>query len=197
MQGMIALEIGILAVGWLRYVRKKDPECQLRMDKRVYSYIIIYCITGGFWIECFLKYRAWYGQMACGVLAAYLLVAAIQDMQCCEVYDILHILAVPSGLLLLKETDGRQLLSLLMFIILQFVLFMRLYGEADGYAFLVCAIYESNGNGGFITYLLHMASAFMLLAVVQGIKHNIAGNGNLRKPVPFLPYIATTVWPFL
>jgi len=42
LQGMIALEIGILAVGWLHYVRKKDPECQLRMDKRVYSYIIIY-----------------------------------------------------------------------------------------------------------------------------------------------------------
>jgi len=194
---MISLEIGVLADCWLRFFRQRDPRFNLHLDKVIYSYIVIYCIAVGGWIEYFLVCRKWYGQLAYGVLAAYLLVAAIQDIQCCEVYDILHILVMPAGIPVLVQADCQQLIALLLFVILQYGLFMRFYGAADGYAFMVCAVYLTGEGRGILIYLLHMFSAFLLLAIVQGSKGNINRKGNLRKEVPFLPYIAATVWLFL
>ncbi len=47
------------------------------------------------------------------------------------------------------------------------------------------------------TLLLHMALAFIQLGVVQAFKRNINQKGNLKVPVPFLPYIACSLLWFL
>ena len=39
-------------------------------------------------------------------------------------------------------------------------------------------------------YLKHMILAYGMLIVHQIYRDNIAKNGRLKKPVPFLPYIA-------
>ena len=85
----------------------------------------------------------------------------------------------------------------LVFAALQFGLFMRMYGAADGMVFLVCALFESVYGDGLMTYLLHMAASFFLLAVVQIGKKNVNRAGNLKKPVAFVPYITASVWLFL
>ena len=194
---VICPEIGLLTYGWLSLVRRKDPDYRIRMNQKVMIHMIMYCVAAGIWIECCLSDWGWNGQLACGCLAAYLLAASIQDIQCFEVYDVLHILALPPGIVWLVGAEPEKLFSLLLFALLQFGIFMRMYGAGDGYAFCVCAVYECRFGNGMITYLLHMASVFLMLAIVQGWKRNIARSGNLRRAVPLMPYIAATVWLFL
>lgn len=196
--GIICLEIGILADWCLRWIWQEDINSQLTIDKTVYKRILFYCAAVGSWIEIFLSHWEWYGQLACGVLAAYLLVASIQDDQTYEVYDFLHILAVPTGVVFIVAAPSREkIISLAIFAVIQLGIFMRMYGAGDGMVFLVCAIYESRFGKGLSTYLLHMATVFVVLGMVQGGRRNINKKGNLKKPVALVPYITATVWFFL
>ena len=218
MTGIVCLEIGVLADLCLRIILAYAPEPRLIIDRKVYQGILLYSLMIGSYIEVFLKHWDWYGQLACGALGAYLLVASIQDLQSCQVYDFLHLLAAPVGLLLLlmapaeaagtgmqvqatnkvlSAQAGSKILSLLVFASIQFGIFMRMYGAAYGLVFLVCAIYESRFGEGLLTYLLHMGASFLVLGVVQGFRKNINSRGNLKEPVPFVPYITATVWFFL
>lgn len=80
---------------------------------------------------------------------------------------------------------------LAVYMVLQFGLFARMYGRADCYAFCVCAIAEASLGKGLSDHLVLMLLALFLLFPVQLLRRNIARNGNLRRPVAFLPYIAT------
>lgn len=196
--GIISLEIGLLSDLCLRTIMTEDPHHQLSVDRKTYRGILLYCIIVGSWIGVILKHWNWYGQLACGVLAAYLLVASIQDIQSYSVYDFLHAAAVPTGFVfVIAAPDREKLLSLTVFLIIQLGVFMHMYGAADGLVFLVCAVYESRFGKGLLTYLLHMGAAYILLGIVQGIRHNVNRYGNLKEPVAFVPYIAATVWLFL
>lgn len=198
MTGMITLETGILADLCLRMIVREAPVHCLTIDKKQYCEIMVYSLTVGMWIERMLVHWHWYGQLACGVLAAYLLVASIQDVQSREVYDFLHLMALPAGLVFVwTEVSWDKLISLAVFAVVQFGIFMRMYGAGDGLAFLVCAVFESRFGAGMLTYLLHMSAAYVLLGVVQGIRGNLNRQGNLREPVAFIPYIAVTTWIFL
>lgn len=192
-------ETALLTNGCLKWLMKNDKNCKLYLGKKEKILIVVGSAACALWIGCFLEHWGGAGQLACGVLAAYLLIASITDLQTCEVYDFLAIVAGSIGLLVLFAggLSGIRLFSLILFGLIQLFLFMKMYGRADGWAFLVCAVYESRFGKGMLTYLLHMASAFLVLAVIQGLNRNIARNGNLKKPVPFLPYIAVTVWGFL
>ena len=196
--GIVCLEIGILADGCLRLIWREDMNSGLTINESVYKKMLLYCAAVGSWIEIFLSYWEWHGQLACGVLAAYLLVASIQDSQTCEVYDFLHVLALPTGMFFIVATpSGEKVMSLVLYLVIQLGIFMKMYGAGDGLAFLVCAVYESRFGKGLSTYLLHMAAVFVVLLVVQGARRNINKTGNLKKPVALVPYIAATVWFFL
>ncbi|MDE7044462.1 MAG: hypothetical protein K2O97_05510 [Acetatifactor sp.] len=80
---------------------------------------------------------------------------------------------------------------LTVYMALQLGLFARMYGRADCYAFCVCAIAEASLGKGFSDHLVLMLLALFLLFPVQLLRRNIARNGNLKRPVAFLPYIAT------
>lgn len=198
MTGIICLEIGILADWCLRLIWQEDMNSRLMINETVYKKMILYCAAVGSWIEIFLSYWEWYGQLACGVLAAYLLVASIQDSQTYEVYDFLHVLALPAGgIFIIEAPAGEKVISLVLYLAIQLGIFMRMYGAGDGFVFMVCAIYESRFGKGLSTYLLHMAAVFVMLGIVQGVRRNINKIGNLKKPVALVPYIAATVWFFL
>ena len=79
---------------------------------------------------------------------------------------------------------------LAVYMVLQFALFVRMYGREDCYAFCVCAIVEASLGMGFSDYLVLMLLALGLLFPVQLLRRNIAKNGNLKQPVAFLPYIS-------
>ena len=199
MAGVLCMEIGGLADLCMRNIILRDPDHGLRLDKDMYRMIYGYSILVGIWLALCQNHWGKTGQLACGVLAAYLLVSSITDWQTCEVYDFLHIMgALAAVAVFCRQPPTKDvLISLAVYWLLQHFLFSRMYGEADAMAFLVCALFESVHGYGLLTYLLHMGTAFLVLGAVQAVKHNINRRGNLKKPVPFLPYIALTVWVFL
>ncbi len=212
--GISGLTAGVLTDSWVHLILRSDPECRI-VYERPQKFFVWVCSMGcGIWVDLFLQERGILFMLFCGILAAYLFTAVLTDIQTCEVYNFLPAVTAAVGALMhilmgksfftvaystvLNASMGRdRLISWSVFLILQLLLFMRMYGKADGYAFLVCALFENRFGGGLLTYLLHMGSAFALLCVVQALRRNINRNGNLKKPVPFLPYIAATVWWFL
>ena len=199
MAGFLCIEIGVLADLCLRSIILNDPEHELRLDKDMYKVIYGYSILVGIWLALCQNHWGKAGQLACGILAAYLLVSSITDWQTCEVYDFLHIIGAVAAVIVffLQPPTKDALISLAVYWFLQQFLFSRMYGAADAMAFFVCALFESVYGHGLLTYLFHMGTAFLVLGVVQAVKHNVNRRGNLKKPVPFLPYIAVTVWIFL
>ncbi len=136
-----------------------------------------------------------------GVIAGCMLFACITDLRTCEVYNVTWWIAGGAAvLLLLTETDGFDpdiLAGLGVFVLLQLFLFSGMYGRADSYAFSVCAVAEAAVGLPLAGYLIHMLLSFTLLAFVQGLRHNIGKEGNLRRPVPFLPYITLAFFALL
>lgn len=135
------------------------------------------------------------------VIAVCLLFACITDCKTCQVYNFTWWFSGTAALLLLvtgeKPVSLENIAGLGLFLILQLKFFSKMYGRADCYAFCVCAAAETAAGMGLAEYLLHMLAAFFLLSVVQGARRNIAGNGNLKHPVPFLPYITLAFWALL
>lgn len=135
------------------------------------------------------------------ILLGCLLLACITDLAICQVHNFVWwIGGAAVGLLLWAELGlasaaaGSILLELLVFCVIQMVLFGRLYGRADCYAYCVCAGAEAALGYNMAGFLTHMFLAFLLLAVVQALKRNISSSGRLKKPVPFLPYITAAFY---
>lgn len=125
-----------------------------------------------------------------GLFVVYLVACAWQDIRSCTVYDITHypgvILAGCMADIFCMEAGTAM--SLLAFSALQYVLFRRMYGDADVMCFLICAL--SLGKEGSMTgYLLHMLITYLFLGLHQAVRGNIARDGNLKVPVPMIPYI--------
>ena len=135
------------------------------------------------------------------VLAASLLFACATDCKSCEVYNFTWWIGGAAALLLLAgdrdNISATNMVQLLFYIALQLFFFSKMYGKADCYAFSVCAVAETAAGMHLMEYLFHMLIAFAFLALVQGGKRNIARNGNLKHPVPFLPYITLAFWTLL
>lgn len=79
--------------------------------------------------------------------------------------------------------------GLLIFLLLQFLVFARFYGKADAFAFSICAGALSALGGDMIIFLIQMLTALILLFTVNLFQHNINGKGNLKRAKPFIPYI--------
>lgn len=178
--------------------------------------ILLLCLLNSFWIlagcaDSFSVEFLWRVTLY-GILGGCLLMACITDCQSCIVYHFVWWVAGVVGLILLTtalHTEGIQqghfrksfpiifdgkLHSLLLFALLQEKLFSRMYGKADCHAFVVCALVQCASGGDLRQYLQHMLLAFGLLAAVQAGRGNIGRNGNLKTPVPFLPYITIAFW---
>lgn len=122
-----------------------------------------------------------------------LLYACVTDVRTYEVYNFTWWVAgaaVAGRFLLQGGIDVRVLLELVFFCMVQLFGFTKLYGRADGYAFCSCAAALASEGGGLAEFVLQMALAFGMLACVQLLRRNIDRRGNLKQPVPFLPYIA-------
>ena len=129
--------------------------------------------------------------LAYGCLAVYLVLCSVMDYFLKMVCDFFHYIGLLGGglLLLYSPPSLEAVWSLLCFVLIQKVLFMKMYGPADGVAFVICAMYLTARGNTLEDFLMHMASTFVLLGVVQGYKRNISANGNLKHPVALLPYI--------
>lgn len=131
-------------------------------------------------------------KFSCLLLALYLVVCTVMDVLLTRVSDFLQYVGLGGGVLLLfSKLPSRETgISLILFALIQYFLFRKMYGRADVMGFLVCAVYLAAQNKGIEAYVFHMAGCFLLLALVQGLKGNINKKGNLRHPVPLYPYIS-------
>ncbi len=142
------------------------------------------------------------GCLLLSVVGGCLLLACVTDLMICQVYNFTWWPALSAAAILLwqslwtsKISEPKEILiSLLTFLILQFALFGRMYGRADGYAFCVCAIVEASRGMKAAGFLAHMLLSYTLLLLVQAVRENLNKRGNLKKPVPFLPYITISFW---
>ncbi len=133
------------------------------------------------------------------VLAVYLTICVLTDLRACIVYDFLQLPGAMAGamLCLSRPLPAGSGAGLVLFALLQYLLFGRLYGIGDAMVFQVCSLYLAGRGGDLRTFLLHMALAFVLLGIVQSFRRNINKRGNLKTPVPFVPYIACSLLWFL
>ena len=136
-----------------------------------------------------------------GIIVLCLLFACITDCRTCTVYNFTWwISGTAAGILLMtgsKDFTLGEAAELGAFVLLQLLFFSRMYGKADSYAFSVCATAEAAFGLGLKGYLIHMLAAFCLLALIQGMCRNIDKHGNLKHPVPFLPYITLAFFALL
>lgn len=123
------------------------------------------------------------------IIVACLLTASVMDIETRLIYNYVWWLGACAGISMMLLCDSRMWLSVLLFGILQEYLFSKMYGRADCHGFVACALAEAALGMGMREYLLHMLIAFGILGMIQLLKGNVGRNGNLRKPIPFLPYI--------
>ena len=150
-------------------------------------------------------------EILCSLLAGGLLAAACMDAVHSYVYNYVWWWCLLWTVLLLCLPDNgsfvaskqwrilygisiQQVISTVLFVILQQCLFARMYGRADSHAFSVCALVSCHWRGEMLWFLIHMLLAVTLLAIVQLAKGNITLQGRLRTPRPFVPYIIITFW---
>ncbi len=79
--------------------------------------------------------------------------------------------------------------ELFIYIVLQEIVFSRLYGRADCHAFCISAIYLYRGGMRFEGFIMHLFVSYILLLIGMIFTHNVGRGGKLKKEVPFLPYI--------
>jgi hypothetical protein len=191
------ISLFIYAVLW--FVKRFDASYNLS-HTRWMNYFILgsACLTAALTAFGLPGWNLWQ-RAAASVLSAYLIAAAVMDIQTQEVYDFLPYLGAAPGILYLLcfPTKPSSWIALVAYCLLQLLFFSRMYGMADAKAFCVSGIYISVGGGGFLVYLYHMSASFILLGVIQAFRHNISRKGNLKNPVPFLPYILAGIWPIL
>lgn len=188
-----------LASAVMKAITRLDKEHGLRADREAGCILLSGCLAGAGFISCAHSREPLVIWMVYLILAVYLTVCVITDRQTRMVYDFLQFPAAAAGavLCLLRPLPASGGVALICFALMQYFLFMRLYGRGDGMAFQVCSLYIIGAGDSLEALLLHMAAAFSVLGIVQLIRGNVNRKGNLKTPVPFLPYIACSLLWFL
>lgn len=189
MSMVTATTFGLLRIGAM------DEEWSLRLDTGGKGIVCVLCFVSTLCIMHVGMESIWVVVLL-GVLGGCLLTASIMDWWEQMVYRFVWWLGgAIGGLLLVKAGISPQTIcSIIKFWLLQKLIFARLYGRADCYAFCVSALAMAALGGGFADYVMHMFLVFLGLTAVQMMRGNIARNGNLKKAVPLLPYITIAFW---
>ena len=184
---------GLIVIGWL--------DQTIELSRRRMLLIAIAGIMGNWLLIWRMESQDFSSRILMAVILGCLLLACVTDLAICQVHNFVWWFGgIAAGLLLWAELKrapvavSNVLPELITFCVIQFVLFSRLYGRADCYAFCVCAGTEAGRGMGMRDFLEHMLFSFLLLTVVQAFRKNISLKGNLKEPVPFLPYITAAFY---
>lgn len=146
------------------------------------------------------------GIISCAVLGCFAAAAIMDSRELC-VYRYVWYPAVCCSLVLffLKSREAgifctgvhylpeRYFAGLLLYVFLQEALFAKFYGRADCHGFVVAGVFHYCLGGTFRDCIVHMGITFLELLVVQLCKGNVNCKGNLKRPVPLLPYMVTAL----
>ena len=124
-------------------------------------------------------------------LGIYFVVASVTDTLICQVYDILQYIGVIGGGIWLwyQNPPADKGIALLVFSLMQYGIFMRMYGNADGMGYCVCSLYLAGAGFGLEGFLYQMLAGFLILTLVQLFCCNINTKGQLKQPIALFPYI--------
>jgi len=193
--GMIMVCVYVLLQGMMRV----DKDHGMEFSAGVWCILVIVSMAAaGIWQMATAEETA-AGRFVWLLIHIYFVSCSMTDIMTCQVYDLFQCMGVVSAgfLLLHSETSAWIGVSICLFALLQYMIFMRFYGAADGMAFLVAALAEGAMGFDVQMYLLHMIAAYLLLSLVQIAKGNIEPCGKLKRPIPFLPYIMVSFWGIL
>lgn len=142
------------------------------------------------------------GTISIILLGVYLVVCTVTDILIYQVYDVMQFLGVLGGSiwLFMQKPENGVGFSIIIFALIQYFILIHMYGKADGMGYCICSLYLAGQGMDIEGYLYHMGISFCLLAIVQGIRGNISGKGNLKKSVALYPYITVSLlgmWIFL
>ena len=184
--------LGTVAAG-LSLAKRFDR--MIKLDNRTMAGVVLLTVLADDLLQWACGREALFFRLLLSVVLGCLLFAGITDLVMCQAYNFVWWVSGIAAVGLLwqrwKETGKITGLSeLLLFCALQLLLFVRLYGRADGYAFCVCAGAQTGLGMGMEAYFMHMTVAFILLIIVQAFRKNIGPRGRLKRPAPFLPYVA-------
>jgi len=185
---MLCISIVGLIYGSMRLLQRFDKTAIFSKHTTIIVQICL-CLLGGEVVCGFGKLT-----ILLSVFAGCLLSACIMDVESKMIYNYVWWTAWLAAGIFLCWNEMNIGLELFLFILLQEVGFAKLYGRADCHAFVACAMLERALGMGMKEYLTHMLLAYIFLAIVQGAKRNIGRDGNLKKPIPFLPYITVSFW---
>ena len=197
---MTAVILGTAAAG-LFLIGRLDRHIEPAVGTK--AGVLTACLAGSGLLQWILGPGEFFSRLLLALLMGSLLLACITDVAINQVHNFVWWIGGAASAVLLCErlwiTNGIRngmgiLFGLTIFWVVQLELFGRLYGKADCYAFCVCAIAEAGLGMELIWMVIHMAFAFGLLVPVQFFRKNIALGGNLKKPVPFLPYITAAFY---
>ncbi len=125
------------------------------------------------------------------ILAIYLITCTVMDSMLCLVNDVVQLMGLAGAILfvLVKPIQPVVGVSLILFAILQKMVFLRFYGGADGMTFLICSLFWAGLGKEIDCYLMHMIISYVLLLIVQVLSGNVSIKGKLKEPVAMVPYI--------
>lgn len=194
-RGILCLSVVTTTTFGLLRIGALDAKWSLRLDAGGKGIVFVLCLVSALCIMHVGKESIWVAILL-GVLGGCLLTASIMDWWEQMVYRFVWwIGGAAGGMFLVKAGISPQTIcSIIGFWLLQKLIFARLYGRADCYAFCVSALAMAALGGGFADYVTHMFLVFVGLTAVQMMRGNIARNGNLKKAVPLLPYITIAFW---
>lgn len=189
MMKIIQIFVSVAYIGcmWL-LIRRIDPRyaaaCEQKKTAGAFAaaYLVLtnlLCLgTVGIWFE--------------SIFWATLTLAAFVDYCTTDVYDFIFCPPLIMGCVYLAEQGAwKSIINLLVFFGVQYIIFRKLYGGADCLAFSMGAVYMAADNRALMSeFLLLMLFTFMELGIVQLFKGNVNRKGNLKQPVPLIPYIA-------
>lgn len=195
---MIAVILGTVGAG-LFLIKKLDQE--IGFPRRIKAAIVLTGMAGNILINWKFGSEQQLLRLLLSLFIGCLLLACVIDLAICQVHNFVWWIAGSAGGLLLLERickapkeNGHLASELIVFCVIQAVVFGRLYGRADCYAFCACAAMEAALGIGMKGFLVHMLFSYGLLAGKQAVQKNIGSDGNLRQPVPFLPYITAGMY---
>lgn len=187
--GRVLLSFLCAGVGWF-VLQKIEPGYAQGEKKRYTAPAAAVLLLAGGVLQGGTGFPFWYG----AVFWPTLTVAALCDYCTAEVYDITFYPAMLAGCGYLLFCGSRtEIWNLAVFAALQALIFRRMYGGADCLAFCLCAVCRAVFHGTLLDDLLQMLLTFVLLAAVQLLKRNVNRKGNLKEPVPLIPYIAAAM----
>lgn len=190
-----AVLIRVVVRASLLFIKKRDKSSSVDLQKgNKWQRALVLLI--GVEIVYVSKENLVIGISLCVILGSFL-VASITDLADFCIYRFCWWLALSGCVLILMQVyagggssfENINCRGLLVFILIQKLLFHRFYGEGDCNGFCVGALVLFCLGKSYETGYYAMGITFLLLGGIQGLKGNVGKKGNLKHNIALMPYI--------